>query len=114
MIDQEIATLRQAIRSQSRVEFVGKDDVRLACPHILGRKNGVWHVFVWQINDAGEHGFKPDEQRWRCFDLHDVRSVRIVPGVWERGWSKGKRGQPCVDEVDTAVAASHAAEVRSI
>ena len=118
MNPQEISVVRDAIIHHNQIAFTtfGDDGIaqrRVACPHILGTKEGEWHMLVWQVNDESEKGFTPGAQRWRCFDLADVTDVRTYEGVWHRGWTTGRRGQHCVDAIDTAVDSLHAAEVRN-
>ena len=118
MDSQMIAVIRDAIKNLHQLTFhtVGDDGVvrhRVVCPHILGTKEGDWHLFTWQINDDSQHGFQPGAQRWRCFELEDMSNVQAREGEWYRGWTGGKRPQSCVDVIDTRVDDAHAAEVRS-
>jgi len=105
--------IRDAIINHRQLVFDATGYHRIACPHILGTKNGSWHVLVWQINDDSEKGFKEGEQRWRCFDVNDISNLVAQNGEWERGWSAGKGKSSCIDIADTIIDPDHAAEVRS-
>lgn len=108
-----LETIREAIRKRRQLTFTVNGHYRIACPHLLGRKHGEWHVFTWQINDESENGFKPGAQRWRCFDLDDMSGVAIQDGDWHRGWTTGKRKQSCIDVIDTQVDPAYAAQTRN-
>ncbi len=66
------------------------------------------------LNDASKNGFKPGEERWRCFELRDMSQLTVQAGAWQRGWTKGKRPQSCIDRVVASVDAAHAAEILNI
>ena len=108
--------IRDAITNHRHLLFTFNDAARDTCPHMLGRKNGVWKVLAWQINDAGKGGFKPGEQRWRCFEVAGMSSIVARDGEWVRGWTTGKKHESCINEgeIDMAVSGAYAAEYRSI
>lgn len=107
-----IELLREAIKTAKQVTGLCNNLPREFCPHILGTKGDHWNVFVWQFGGETSRGDLPEEGDWRCYELRDLEKLELRDGDWYRGWHKGRGEQTCVDDIDTAVDASHAAELR--
>ncbi len=108
-----LGLIRDAIKFRRQLTFDSTGHHRVACPHILGTKNGEWHLFVWQINNDSSKGFKPHEQRWRCIEVADISNIQAQDGEWHRGWTAGKGKLSCVDTIDTSVDPGYGAEIQS-
>ena len=110
-----VSVIRDAIRNRLQLTFWCNGHYRQVSPHMLGRKNGEWHMLGWQINDDSEKGFAPEGSRWRCFELEDMSQLESQEGEWHRGWTSGRGRQYCIDEddMDTVVDAMYGAEIRS-
>lgn len=99
-----ILTIRAAIVDRKQISFVAGGHRREMCPHILGTRQGVWHVYGWQFAGDANRGHLPD---WRCIELLSITSdIRVRDGEWHRGWRAKNAMQTCVDvifaEVDPA------------
>ena len=99
-----ILIIRAAIFDRKQIEFVSASKRREMCPHVLGTRHGVWHVYGWQFAGEANRGRLPD---WRCIELPTIASdVRTRDGDWHRGWRANDAMQTCVDvifaEVDPA------------
>jgi hypothetical protein len=109
-----VTVIREAITNHRQLVFTAKRYHREFCPHVLGTKSGVWHVFGWQFGGGTNQGKLPEGGDWRCIELRDISSPILArDGAWYRGWTKGRRGQTCVDFIDTEVDQAHAAEALS-
>ena len=107
-LDEKLDILRTAIQETKQITGLGKDLPREFCPHILGRKNGRWHVLVWQFAGMSE-SILPDGGAWRCFDVRNLDQIACRDGDWYRGHTTGQRDQTCVD---TIVDRDHGAEIQ--
>ena len=97
--------VREAIENKLQVIAVYGGHERVACPHVIGYKNGKEHVLFWQFggssSSAGE--IKPGvNDEWRCMEVSQMSDVTVQDGEWHTG---GSHSQPntCVDEVDVEV-----------
>jgi hypothetical protein len=108
-----LPVIRDAIRTRKQLFFTAVNEPREFCPHLLGTKRGVWHVLGWQFGGSSNTGL-PTGGAWRCIELEDISTPIISKeGIWYRGTTKGTGAQFCVDDIDTAIDAAHAAEVQS-
>jgi hypothetical protein len=74
---------------------------RLLCPHVLGKKSGRLHVFVYQFGGASNRGLPATPEGagvWRCLAVEKLSQVEL----WADGWHTEPRSsrQTCIDEVD--------------
>lgn len=111
MTTQDIELLRTAIRDLKQVIAYDNGLYREFCPHVLGRKNGVWGVLVWQF--AGDSSRPNSLPSWRHFELRDLTQITLRDGEWHRGWVKyAPDPSRHFDHVDSVVDPAHAAEIR--
>ena len=109
----KIALLREAIQGLKQVTGSYDTFDREFCPHILGQKDGEWHVLTWQFGGGtSEPEGLPPEGDWRCFRVDGLSNLVLRKGQWHHGWRTGRGEQHCVDDIDTVVDATHAAELR--
>jgi hypothetical protein len=75
---------------------------RLLCPHLLGKKSGRGHAFVYQFEGISHHSglaiTAEGRGGWRCFALEKLSQVELQSGAWRT--ERRSRRQTCVDEVD--------------
>ena len=113
MPEKNISLLREAIQDLKQVIGSYNDYDREFCPHILGRKDGEWNVLTWQFGgETSQPEGLPPEGEWRCFNVADLSNLALRDGEWHRGWRTGRGEQHCVEDIDTVVDATHAAELR--
>lgn len=90
-----IALIREAIVNRRQLVFTAKKRHRELCPHVLGTRQGIWHIYGWQFDGESNEGTLPD---WRCFELRNITSEIVVRnGEWHRGWRARRAKQTCVD-----------------
>lgn len=99
-----IVIIRAAIVDRKHLSFVSAGKRRDMCPHVLGTRHGVWHIYGWQFAGETIQGRLPD---WRCIELLSITSdIEVRNGEWHRGWRAKNAMQTCVDvifaEVDPA------------
>lgn len=94
-------TIRTAILALKPIAFDYKGHRRLACPHVLGTKNGLEKLLTYQYGGGSSSGLPPGGE-WRCLFLSDARNVEIIEGEWHSG-ANHSRPQTCVDEIDVQV-----------
>jgi hypothetical protein len=111
MLNEKLNLLRDAILNRKQVTGICESYHREFCPHLLGTKNGRWHVFGWQFAGGSNHSLPPGGQ-WRCFEVSSLINLSTRLGEWHRGYTAGKRDQFCIDQIDTRIDPSHAAETR--
>jgi hypothetical protein len=92
--------LRTAIRSKQQITGYYDGLYRQLCPHVLGWKRGVPHVFAFQL---GGHSRRPlpVSGQWRCMEVEKLSGVSLVDGPWHTG-AGVLEYQTCIDEVDIA------------
>jgi hypothetical protein len=92
-----ILLIRVAIVDRRQLSFVSAGKWREMCPHVLGTRQGVWHVYGWQFAGETNRGRLPD---WRCIELLSITSeIRMSDGEWHRGWRAKNAMQTCVDSI---------------
>ncbi len=92
---------RQAILAQRPVAFDYKGHRRLACPHVIGTKNGLEKVLTYQYGGGSSSGL-PNGREWRCLFISEVFNVEVLNGEWHTGLNHSQP-QTCVDEIDVQV-----------
>ncbi len=97
--------LYQAISQKKQVIAVYDGYPREMCPHVLGWKNGVRHVFSYQFAGGSSTGL-PAEGQWKCMDVDGLSGVSLREGPWYTGTRKTDKPQSCVDlsQIDIEVA----------
>jgi hypothetical protein len=95
------ALLRLAAARRQPVAAVYDDLPRLLCPHVLGRKSGRLHVFVYQFGGSSNSGGPMTSESggiWRCLAVDKLSAVEFRG----EGWCTEPRSQrqTCIDEVD--------------
>ena len=98
-------TFHRAILDRKQITCTYKGAYREVCPHILGHSSGIEKALVFQF--AGESTTElPPGGQWRCFELSEVRNVKVRDGRWHSG-SGHSATQKCVEsvyvDVNTAV-----------
>jgi hypothetical protein len=74
---------------------------RLLCPHVLGRKSGRLHAFVYQFGGSSNSGLPVTPERvgvWRCLAVDKLSQVELRGEAWHT--EPRSRRQTCIDEVD--------------
>ena len=112
-MEDALEIIRDAINNHLQLVFRYNGYPREACPHLLGRKDGVWHSLMWQFGgDTSQLEGLPDGGTWRCFEVRDINGLASQPGEWFRGYETGRGEQHCVERIDTSVDQNHRAEFR--
>ena len=93
--------IRRAILARKPISFDYKGHRRLACPHVIGTKNGLEKTLTYQYGGGSSSGLPPGGE-WRCLFLSDAFNVQIIEGGWYTGMSHSQP-QTCVDEIDVQV-----------
>jgi hypothetical protein len=88
--------LYQAIGEKKQVIADYDGYHREMCPHVLGWKNGVRHVFSYQFAGGSSQGLPPEGQ-WKCMDVDGLSNVSLREGPWHTGTRKTDKPQSCVD-----------------
>lgn len=94
-------TFREAILAIKPVSFMYKGHLRLACPHVLGTKNGLEKVLTYQYGGGSSSGL-PVDGEWRCLFISEASNVQVIGDDWRTGHNHS-RPQTCVDDVDVQV-----------
>src|SRR5688572_20611058 len=74
---------------------------RLLCPHVLGRKSGHLHAFVYQVGGSSHSGLPVTPARvgvWRGLAVGKLSQVEYRGGKWRTAPRSSR--QTCIDEVD--------------
>jgi hypothetical protein len=74
---------------------------RLLCPHVLGRKAGRLHAFVYQFGGGSHRGLPMAPEgagSWRCLAVEKLSQVELQTGVWHTVPRSPR--QTCIDEID--------------
>jgi AbrB family looped-hinge helix DNA binding protein len=96
--------IREAIFTRQQVlgDYHGR--ARVFCPHVLGWCRGARRCLGYQFGGSSRSGriLPGSPNNWRCFNIDDLRNVRLRPGRWYGGPSH-ERPQRCMDVVDVDV-----------
>jgi|SRR5215469_5061555 len=97
--------LEEALRTRRPVSLRYHDRDRLACPHVLGLKDGRPRVLCYQAGGTTSSGRLPTDpaQRWRHLFVDEIEAAALVDGPWESApnYAPASTG---FDHVVTAVA----------
>ncbi len=104
--DEIYELIRQAIVDKDVVIASYHGHVREMCPHVIGKKNGHAHAFLYQFAGGSSGGLKPDgsPSNWRCLRVDGLSQVAIrkSEGEWHTA-SNYSEVQTCVDGIDVKV-----------
>jgi hypothetical protein len=105
MATENYRLIRQAIHNRTQVMATYGGHTREFCPHVLGLKQGVEHVFVYQFGGSSESGLGPpgSVENWRRMSIAALSDLVLVTGSWHSGDHPGKGRESCIDEVDVYV-----------
>ena len=95
------ALLWLAAARRQPVAAVYDDLPRLLCPHVLGRKSGRLHAFVYQFGGSSNSGLPMPSEGvgvWRCLAVEKLSQVVFRGEGWHT--EPRSRRQTCSDEVD--------------
>ena len=74
---------------------------RLLCPHVLGRKSGQLHAFVYQFGGSSNSGPPLTAEGvgvWRCLAVEKLSQVELRADAWHT--EPRSLRQTCIDEID--------------
>jgi len=105
MATENYRLIRQAIHNRTQVMATYGGHPREFCPHVLGLKQGVEHVFGYQFGGTSESGLGPpgSVENWLCMSIAGLSDLVLVTGSWHSGAHQGKGRENCIDEVDVYV-----------
>jgi hypothetical protein len=93
--------LRLAAARRQPVAAIYNGLPRLLCPHVLGRKSGRLHAFVYQFGGSSNSGLAVTPEGvglWRCLAVEKLSQVQLRAEAWHT--ELRSRWQTCIDEVD--------------
>ena len=71
-----VGAITRAIAEKRLIEFMYKEFVRIAEPHVYGVYKGKYQLLTYQI--AGDSSRPEDLPNWRRVDLEEMRSLRVL------------------------------------
>jgi hypothetical protein len=98
--------LYQAIEEKKQVIAMYDGYLREMCPHVLGSKDGVRHVLLFQFAGDSNEGLPPGGQ-WICMDPDGLSDVSLREGSWFTGPRKIGKAEPCVDIAHTSATSDY-------
>jgi hypothetical protein len=93
--------LRLAAARRQPVAAVYDGLPRLLCPHVLGRKSGRLHAFVYQFGGSSNSGPPMTAEGvgvWRCLTVAKLSQVELRTDAWHT--EPRSLRQTCIDEID--------------
>ena len=95
-------TLRRAIRESTPIEAEYDDELRILCPHVLGKKAGRYQVLSYQVDGGSKSGLGPvgSGDNWRCMRVSGLWRVRLAPEVPWVSVTPDRTETSCVDEIE--------------
>jgi hypothetical protein len=93
--------LRLAAARRQPVAAVYDGLPRLLCPHVLGRKSGRLHAFVYQFGGSSNSGPLMTAEGvgvWRCLTVAKLSQVELRADAWHT--EPRSLRQTCIDEID--------------
>lgn len=81
--------IRTAIKDKQIVKFTYEGRTRISEPHVLGIKNGVIELLMYQIGGQSSSGGLPD---WRRVKVSKIQDFQIINEMFE-GKRSTKTGQ---------------------
>ncbi len=100
-VSQTYRLLRLAATRRQAVTAVYDGLHRLLCPHVLGRKSGRLHAFVYQFGGSSNSGLPMTAERvgvWRCLAVEKLSQVELRADAWHTEPRSPR--QTCIDEID--------------
>jgi hypothetical protein len=98
--------LYQAIEEKKQVVAMYDGYLREMCPHVLGSKDGVRHVLLFQFAGDSSQGLPPGGQ-WICMDVDGLSDMSLREGSWFTGPRRVGKSEPCVDIAHASVTSDH-------
>ena len=96
--------IRSAAINGRQITFNYNGYPREACPHVVGRKNGLEKLLFFQFGGQSSKGL-PEGGEWRCAFVSEIFDLKVHDGPWFSRDSH-KRPQTCVDFIDVEVRSS--------
>src|SRR5215831_5279815 len=96
--------LRTATRSKQHIVGYYDGFYRQLCPHVLGWKRGVPHLFAFQFGGQSLRPL-PVSGQWKCMEVEKLSVVSVLDGPWHTGEGCLKY-QTCIEEVDSTAGIS--------
>ena len=93
--------LRKAATRRQPVAATYDGQPRLLCPHVGGRKSGLWHVLCYQFgggSNSAESLAPEGGGLWRCFAVEKLSHVELRMGAWHTEPRSDQ--QTCIDDID--------------
>ncbi len=90
--------LRAAMIAGKPVSLTYGGHRREVCAHVLGTKNGLPQVLVFQYGGGSSSGLPPGGE-WRCMMVGNIFDVEELAGSWRTDHNHS-RAQTCVDQID--------------
>jgi hypothetical protein len=96
--------IRAAMLEKAPLRAIYDGEVRLLCPHILGRnREGHVRILCLQIGGKSVSGLQQDGQGdWRCLALEKFSNVEPSEALWQSPESSLRRPK-CMDQIDLEV-----------
>ena len=92
--------LRFAAARKPPVTAVYDNQPRLRCPHVLGRKSGRFHAFVYPFGGRSKRDppMMAGRAGWRCLTVEELSQVELRADAWHTEPRSPR--QTCIDEID--------------
>src|SRR4051812_35065663 len=90
--------IKHAIEHKQQVTARYNGAWRAFCPHVLGRKDGNYHVLAYQFTGESSAG-RPVHGEWRCLDVAKLSDLETRPGPWYTA-ANIFNPQSCLDEIE--------------
>ena len=100
-VSERYELLRLAATRRQPVAAIYDGLPRLLCPHVLGRKSGRLHAFVYQFGGSSNSGLTMTAERvgvWRCLAVEKLSQVELRADAWHTEPRSPR--QTCIDEID--------------
>lgn len=75
-----IEAITKAIQSKQIIEFTYNGFKRIAEPHVLGIKNGVYNLLIFQIGGQSSLGRLPN---WRIVKVEKIYDLKLINDYFE-------------------------------
>jgi hypothetical protein len=97
--------IRAAILEKTPLRAIYDGEVRLVCPHMLGRnREGHVRILCLQIGGESVSGLqrKDGEGDWRCLALEKFSRVERAEALWQSA-GRSLRRPKCIDQIELEV-----------
>lgn len=96
--------IKEAILNNKSVTFTYNNEMRLMSPHLLGKKNDRYKVFLLQYDGGSNEGLSSDaSENWRCVFLSEITDLHINNDDFYSADNYSILKQRCVDNVEVAI-----------